>query len=198
MQPVPYLNSWKRLLAQRHGAEEASLLAERIRQRYVALQDHKQPAATPSQRKRLNNLILPGLALYQAIRESNLSQVESLAETERLFEATLFTNERRFSQVLNRLPDPFPALRILLLLIERSPHTEAEHELIEDNPGCFAFNVHRCYLAEALIFYQAPELTPLYCKTDDWIAAAMPKVRWLRTKTIGGGDQLCDFRWERD
>ena len=173
------------------------MFAERIQLRYAALQDQKPQAANPIQRRRLDKLILPGLALYQALQEANPSQAESLAETERLFKATLFTSERRFSAWLNRLQDPFPVLRILLRQIERSSHTEAEHELIEDSPRCFAFNVQRCYLAEALAFYQAPELTPLYCKTDDWIAGALPKVRWLRTKTIAGGDLLCDFRWER-
>ena len=197
MQHVPYLKAWKRLLVQQHGAEKASLLAERIQQRYAAVQMQTPPAATPTQQTRLNELILPGLALYQALQEANFSQTESLAQTERLFKATLFTSERRFAALLNRLPDPFPVLRILLRQIERSSQTEAEHELIEDSPGCFAFNVHRCFLAEALKFYQAPELTPLFCKTDDWIAGAMPKVRWLRTKTIGGGERLCDFRWER-
>ena len=197
MQSVPYINAWKRLLAQQYNAEEAGLIAERIQQRYAALQRQKPQASNSSQRKRLNHLILPGLALYQALRETNLSQGESLAETERLFKATLFINERRFTAWLNRLPDPFPIVRLMLRQVERDAHAEAGHEIIEDSPRCFAFNAHRCFLLEVLRFYQTPELAPLYCKTDDWVAEAMPKVRWLRTKTLGRGDAVCDFHWER-
>ena len=197
MRSVPYINVWKRLLAQQRDAEEVGLIAECIQQRYAALQCQKPQAANPSQRRRLNHLILPGLALYQALREANPSQDESLTETERLFRATLFINERRFTAWLNRLPDPFPIVRIMLRQVERAAHAEAEHEIIEDSPHCFAFNAHRCFLMEALRFYQAPELIPLYCKTDDWVAEAMPKVCWRRTKTIGRGDPICDFHWER-
>lgn len=197
MRCIPYLSTWRRLLAQQRGDAQAALITAYIQRRYAALQCQNPHAANSSQRRRLNNLILPGLALYQALREANLSQDESLAETERLFRATLFINERRFAAWLNLLPDPFPIVRIMLRQVERTAHAEAEHEIIEDSPQCFAFNAHRCFLMESLRFYQAPELSLLYCKTDDWVAEAMPKVRWLRTKTIGHGDAVCDFRWER-
>jgi hypothetical protein len=193
---VPYLDAWKQLLAHQHDAGETGLIAERIQQRYAALQCQKPQASNSSQRRRLDRLLLPGLALYQALREANLPQDESLAETERLFKATFFLNERRFTAWLNRLPNPFPIVRILLRLIERAAHAEAEHEIVEDSSHCFAFNAHRCFLTETLHFYHAPELAPVYCKTDDWMAEAMPKVRWLRTKTLGRGDAICDFRWE--
>lgn len=197
MQSVPYLNAWKRLLAQQYNAEEAGLIAEHVQQHYVTPQRQQPPVANSSQRRRLNHLILPGLALYQALREVNLSQDESLAETERLFRATLFINERRFSAWLNRLPDPFPIARLMLRQVERASHDDAEQEIVEDSPQAFAFNTHRCFLLETLRFYQAPELAPLFCNTDDWVAEVMPKIRWLRTKTLGRGDAVCDFRWER-
>ena len=173
------------------------MIVERIQQRHAALQRQKPQTSNSSQRRRLNNLILPGLALYQALRETALSQDESLAETERLFKATLFINEWRFTAWLNRCPDPFPVVRIVLRQIEKASHDEAEQEIVEDSPQCFAFNARGCFLLETLRFYQSPELTHLYCKTDDWVAEAMPKVRWLRTKTLGRGDAICDFRWER-
>jgi predicted ArsR family transcriptional regulator len=44
----------------------------------------------------------------------------------------------------------------------------------------------------------APELTPLYCQMDDLLFEALPpEIRWERTKTLGRGDEICDFRWTR-
>jgi len=34
-----------------------------------------------------------------------------------------------------------------------------------------------------------PEQTPFSIETDDWLSAAMPKINWRRTQTLGrGGD----------
>jgi hypothetical protein len=193
----PYLHAWQHLLAQERGAEQAAVIAADVRQRHAVLSTQRPPISLPAQTKRLRNLILPGLALYQALQVVNTCQESCLAETERLFKATLFVNERKFTALLNHLPDPFPIVRLMLRQVERASHVEAEQEIIEDSPQCFAFNARRCFLLETLRFYQAPELTPLYCKTDDWVAEAMPKVRWLRTQTLGRGDAVCDFHWER-
>lgn len=197
MRHIPYLQTWRRLLVQQRGNEQAAVISAHIQRRYAALLAQPPPFALPSQTSRLHQMILPGLALYQTLKEFTVSQDDCLAETERLFKATLFTNEARFASWLNRLPDPFPVVRLMLRQVERATHVEAQQEIVEDGPQAFAFNTHRCFLFETLRFYQSPELTPLYCKTDDWVAEAMPKVRWLRTKTLGRGDTVCDFRWER-
>jgi hypothetical protein len=56
-------------------------------------------------------------------------------------------------------------------------------------------NIYRCIILDVLSENNAKELTPLYCKTDDWLAQALPKISWERTKTLGYGDDCCDFRW---
>jgi hypothetical protein len=194
---VPHLSKWQRLLAETQGQAQAAHIAGAARRRYQGLRAAPQPSASAAQAARLRRLIWPGLALYQALGEVGLEQGERLAEVERLFEATLFTNERRFTALLNRLPDPFPVVRWLLRRVEQASHAEADQVLVADTADCFAFNGRRCFILEALRFYQAPELTPLYCLADDWLAEAMPKVAWRRTQTLGRGDAVCDFRWER-
>ena len=197
MRQVPYLHVWQHLLAEQRGDEQAAWIAADVLRSYAALLEQSPPFVLPAQTGRLRHLALPGLALYQALKKFSASPEDPLAETERLFKATLFLNERRFTAWVNRLPDPFPPIRFMLRQVERASHVEAEQELVEDSPRAFAFNTHHCFILEVFRFYHAPELTALYCKTDDWVAEAMPKVRWLRTKTLGRGDAICDFRWER-
>lgn len=195
--PVPHLKRWKAILTSDLGRELASRLVEQIRSCYTDLLRSADPSATRSQRYRLNHLIFPGLALYQALKMTPEIQSSALLLTERLFKATLFVKERRFTAILNRLPDPFPVVRTILKGIEKSSHKEAAQEIVSDTPVCFAFYGKKCFILDTLINYQAGELTRLFCKTDDWIAQSLPKVRWVRSKTLANGDDLCEFRWEK-
>lgn len=192
MRKTPHLHTWQSLLAQQRGDEQAALIAAGVGRRYAALLDQHPPFVRPAQARRLQQLILPGLALYQALQEYNPSPESCLTEIEQLFKASLFLNERRFVAWVNRLPFPFPLVRLMLRQI-----VDAGQETVEDSPQAFAFHVHQCFILDVLRFYQSPELTALYCKTDDWIAEAMPKVRWLRTQTLARGDAVCNFRWEK-
>jgi hypothetical protein len=71
-------------------------------------------------------------------------------------------------------------------------------EPVEDNDRCFAYDVHRCFYLDVLTAYGAPELTALYCKMDDLMYEALPPtITWERAKTLGRGDDRCDFRWCR-
>jgi hypothetical protein len=143
-------------------------------------------------------LIAPGLALYQTLLAgSNASQETILAEVETLFEASFFVTERRLVRLLNLLPNPFPLVRLALRQMTVDHYLPGASEVIEDSPDCFAANTTRCFILDTLTQHGAPELTRLYCKTDDWLAAALPKVRWLRTQTLADGGDLCDFRWCR-
>jgi len=97
------------------------------------------------------------------------------------------------------LPLPFAIFRqILRISLLAYPVQGWDIELIEESKTSFAFNVHRCFYLDVLTAYGAPELTALYCRLDDLAYAAMsPSIKWERTKTLGRGDECCDFRWRR-
>ena len=41
--------------------------------------------------------------------------------------------------------------------------------------------------------YGVPELTAIFCESDDVMYGNIPHARWGRTKTIGRGAQVCNF-----
>ncbi len=43
--------------------------------------------------------------------------------------------------------------------------------------------------------YGVPELTPVFCESDDVVYGKIPNVIWGRTYTIGGGAKVCDFHF---
>lgn len=195
---MKHLRAWQRLLAKSRGKAKAADLAARMRARYESLyQSHTHITSRPL-RTQLTGLILPGLALYQTLLADLWNDHEAaLAETEALFHAELFKREQKLIPLLNVLPNPFPLLRPALRQMCRNTYLPGSTEVVEDSPDCFAVNTYRCFTLDALTEAGAPELAPLYCKTDDWLAALLPKVRWLRTGTLARGTDVCDFRWCR-
>ena len=71
-------------------------------------------------------------------------------------------------------------------------------EIVQNDKDCFAINVYQCFIYDAMKRSNTPELTPVFCATDDWLSAEMPKISWRRTQTLGRGDELCDFCWCRN
>ena len=62
--------------------------------------------------------------------------------------------------------------------------------------GCFRMDITQCpyhtYLTEA----GCPELNILFCENDVHSYGNLPGLKFTRTKTIGAGDGLCDFKME--
>ena len=192
---MPGIAGWQRSVATRRGAVEADRLAVRVQRCYDELWAGRPRMVHRGLRLHLEQILLPGLAVYLALRddgrEAALAEVESwlwLAFGQRL------TMMRQFG----RLPAFFSLFRWVIRGVMHwgFPPEGWEMELLEDSSECYAFDIHRCFYLEVLTAYGAPELTPLYCRTDDWMAEALPPaVRFERAKTLGRGDDRCDFRW---
>ena len=147
----------------------------------------------------LDWLILPGLALYQVLQEEGLDQGAALAETQELFEG-VFGRLATVPRFLATLPDPFDAFRRVARTAIRAgfPPSGWDAEWTEDSDTCLAYNVRRCIYLEVLTSYGSPELTALYCRMDDLTFEGLPaSITWERTKTLGQGGDVCDFRWCR-
>jgi len=195
---VKYLKGWKRILSRVRGTATAARLAAGMENCYHELLPTYAHITTRPLRAQLENLVLPGLSLYQTLlADMDGDRQAALAEVEGFFYAEFFIFERRFIPLLRALPDPFPILRPALRQLCRNSYLPGASEVVEDSRDCFAINTYRCFILETLTHAGAPELTPLYCKTDDWLAALLPGVRWLRSGTLALGAHCCDFRWCR-
>lgn len=68
----------------------------------------------------------------------------------------------------------------------------------DEGPNCLAFDMSRCYYLDVTEKLGASELMPAFCDCDDFMFEALsPKLIWKRTKTLGRGDEVCDFRFYR-
>lgn len=149
-------------------------------------------------RSHLYGYILPGLALYRALRSSGLGQAEALERIDRAF-VLVMAPERRRMRALGRLPFFYALLKRFVKPFMRAyPASGWDTEWLEISGERVRFDMRRCYYHDTLRSLGASELTASFCKTDDLVyGGASPSYEWRRTMTIGRGDESCDFCFER-
>ncbi len=197
---IPLLDCWENALAEKHGRVRAALLAAKVQSRYEDYYSRRLPVQHPALQMHLTRNILPGLALYQTLLEETPDQPTALAEVDRLVRRRLVkTDLYQQARLLELMPDPFPLLRFgnRWALAHNFPPQGWEIEWIEDSDRCVAFNITDCFYLKVLSEYGAPELTPYFCANDDQLYGNMSRISWERTKTLGRGDECCDFRFSR-
>lgn len=195
--PLPHRATFMRLLSAPLAPQAAGDLvrtAERLYPRLLAV-----CPANPD-RPRLEKMVLPALALYRSLREDGIEPQAALGLLQPVVLETYFGRLRRGLQMFERLTrlwpvDLFqllrPALRQMAVSTEGSPPV-----FEEDTPTRMVMYAHRCTIVDTLRALDAPELAPLFCASDDWLSAALPRIRWLRTTTLARGGPYCDFHWE--
>ena len=62
--------------------------------------------------------------------------------------------------------------------------------------GCFRMDIIQCPYHQYLTEQGCPELNILFCENDVHAYGSLPGLKFSRTKTIGAGDDLCDFKME--
>ncbi len=62
--------------------------------------------------------------------------------------------------------------------------------------GCFRMDITQCPYHKYLTKLGCPELNVLFCDNDVYSYGNIPGLKFTRTKTIGAGDELCDFKME--
>lgn len=197
---MSYLTTSQRVLAETHGQAQAALLVARVHAKYDALFARRLRFSQPALRRHYEQGVLPALALYQTLREQGDDQATALAEMDRIIAALLATSaRRRFVKLLGRLPNSFAVLRVLnrVALKVQYPPEGWRFERVEDSDRCIAYDARECFYVNLLAAYGAPELTAHLCAVDDLLYGNLPGIAWQRTRTLGRGDDRCDFRFYR-
>ena len=62
--------------------------------------------------------------------------------------------------------------------------------------GEFRMDITQCPYHKYLTELGCPEINTLFCDNDIYSYGNIPGLRFTRTKTIGAGDDVCDFKME--
>lgn len=167
---------------------------ERVITRYRELYSTHELPANPRLRWHLVEGILPGLALYQVLRESGESQDNALGSVDRAFDQ-LFAGDVKQMRRIGRLPFALLFFRVFLKSFMRKYPPEGwTIEWKGNSRDGIRFDMTTCFYHATLSDLGAPELTAAFCRVDDLIYSSMSRyVSWQRTSTIAGGKAYCDF-----
>jgi hypothetical protein len=185
-------------LARRRDAVDAALLAARVQARFEVLYSQRPRFAQRALRLNLEHNLLPGLALYQVLREEHREPQAALAEWDEVVGAPESSPSQRGLKLLGRLPESFELFRAAgrAMLVYGFPSEGWDYAWVEDSDRRLAFTITRCVYLRVLAAYGAPELTEHFCRLDDLMAEALPPwIEWSRTMTLGRGGAACDFCW---
>ncbi|MBN1147273.1 MAG: L-2-amino-thiazoline-4-carboxylic acid hydrolase [Anaerolineales bacterium] len=195
---MPKAAAFQRLLAAQRGVAGAATLLAKAEQRYWEQYAARARFEQRALADHLENNLLPGLALYQALQADGLEPTAACQLVQALLAAASLDRLRKPIQWLGRLPQPFPVFRwaVRQMMKVNFPEGGWKTEWLEDNDQRVAFNLHSCFYLDVLTAYGAPELTLAYCALDDLMYEPPPAyLAWERTTTLARGGEYCDFAW---
>lgn len=181
------------VLIKSHGRTPAESLSEAICSRLVALLEENQ-GVEPMLFEEARDYILPSIAIYEALRRES-GQEAALAQFREMFFQAAYGGAARLRERAEdatfRRGLPHSAL----------PPREGAHggfvfRIVRDGADGSEYHVLRCPYVEFCARYGCEELATTFCDCDDIIYGDIhPKLVWARSKTIGRGQELCDFKF---
>ena len=168
-----------KFLVETFGADRGTALFERqetILARLIEGIENK----SENQRKTLIQTILPRIALYQATMRSymqNIVAAEKHASTARLEAIPGFY---------------FLYSKIFLWVMRTSDLWESTQTYGKDH---FEATITKCLWHTACVEAGCPALCRLFCDVDDVTYGGLKKLGFFRTKTLGYGEECCDFHF---
>lgn len=151
--------------------------------------------ATKEKLRHLEGQILPGIAAYETL-QTVLPKDEALQTVHGYVEERAWKLKKMIFAFL-RLPGLYR--RIPGLFCRETPKLFGETagfaaREIQTSGGVWRIDMTRCPYHDTCVQYGCPELCPSFCDSDDITYNGMhPKLSWHRTKTLGRGDDCCDF-----
>lgn len=139
--------------------------------------------------------ILPAIAFHDVLTSHGADNGDS---KEQIRESVLNAAKSAASlfQVIGKIPFFFPLMRRMVKIGLRTKYGETGWDFVwtRDDPAALVWDCRRCLYADVFQKYGMPELTEIFCESDDVAYGNIPGVRWGRTQTIGRGDPICDFK----
>jgi hypothetical protein len=196
---LPHAELFVRALAGDLGGARAAEIVQAARTRYGELYAERSRHENRALRRHLEESLLPGIALYRVLLADPETQEKALPLLEAVLEAWGLSR-RKSMEFVGRLPIFYWLMRATVkMMTERDyPREGWDIDWLEVSRDEIRFDISRCFYMDVLAEYGAPEMARAYCRVDDLIYDGIsPYASWERTRTLGRGDDCCDFRFVR-
>ena len=145
--------------------------------------------------RHLESQIMPGIAIYE-ILQTVMSKDEALNAVHGYVEERAYRLKKTFLRLMR-----FPGLykKVPGIFAKQTPKFFGDSAGFETNEirttgGVWRIDMTRCPYHDECARYGYPELCRCFCDSDDITYDGLhPNLVWHRTKTLGRGDDRCDF-----
>ena len=187
------VTEFRHTAAERFPAQEKELNAAFDR-RLAALQKAHAGDAR-EKREHLEGQILPGIAAYETL-QTVMPKAEALQTVHDYVERRAW-KLKAMMQKIAKIPGVYRLVTGLLTKGTRKMFGDAagfaavEHQT---SGGVWRIDMVKCPYHDTCVQYGCPELCPCFCDSDDITYNDLhPDLLWRRTRTLGRGNDCCDF-----
>lgn len=174
--------------------EQAAELNAALEQRMEALR-RENAGASKELRLHLESQILPGIAVYETLqrvlpKEQARQAVHDFVEERAWKIKKAFLVLMRLPGLYRKVPD-IAAVQTPKMFGTAAGFAATEYRT---TGGVWRIDMTKCPYHDLCVHYGCPELCPCFCDSDDITYDGLhPKLIWQRTKTLGRGNDCCDF-----
>ncbi len=148
---------------------------------------------TKNQMKTLVQTILPRIALYQALSESDLSEDEAASVMRKYMLDVVAAKKHASTASMEIFPGFYAIYSKVFLKIMRT--TDLQVSTQQCGKDCYDITITKCLWHTACVENGCPELCRMFCDVDDVTYGGLKKIGFSRTKTLGYGGDCCDFHF---
>ena len=175
------------------SAEKNAALVLRMESEYKRLLS-EQTFADAMLARHLKKSILPAVAAYKMLIADGKTQNQAF---EAVRASVLADSEKQkiAFQKIGTLPFGFFLMRLMTPLSLKTTFGPSGCDFTwkQNDRRALKWDCSRCFYADIFTQHKVSELTSIFCESDDVVYGSIPTIRWARTRTIGNGDDVCDF-----
>ncbi len=146
-------------------------------------------------RQHLRRQILPGIAAYETLQ--TVMPPDEALQTIHGYLEQYAARAHRLITALLRIPGLYRLVPGVFVKSTRTAFGSAAGFAVTEikaDKATWRIDMMKCPYNDTCIKYGCPELCRCFCDSDDISYAGLhPKLLWHRTKTLGRGDDRCDF-----
>ncbi len=150
---------------------------------------------TKNQMQTLTQTILPRIALYKVLADSDCAKEEVVEHLRRYMLDVVAAQKHRATARMERIPGFYAIYSRIFLQIMRT--TDLQVSTQECGRDYYDITITKCLWHTACVENGCPELCRLFCDVDDVTYGGLRKIGFSRTKTLGYGGDCCDFHFFR-
>lgn len=146
-----------------------------------------------NQTQTLVQTILPRIALYKSLLNSGLSQEDTYRRMRSYMLGKVAAEKHASTAKMELIPGFYFLYSHIFLKVVRT--TDLWESVQEHGRDYFNVTMQKCLWYTACVENGCEELCPLFCNVDDVTYGGLKKLGFSRTKTLGYGNDCCDFHF---